>query len=67
MANAWTKFVTDHYRKMKKTNSKYQFRNALTDAATLYKQPASVNGGVLSKTGKRRSTMAKKGTRKNRK
>ena len=67
MANAWTKFATNHYNKTKKTNPSYKFRNALKDAATLYKQPGSVMGGVLSKSGKKRSTMSKKGTRKSRK
>ena len=35
--NAWTKFVTDFYRKKKSGNPAYKFKNALKDAKKEYK------------------------------
>jgi hypothetical protein len=34
----WTTFVTDLYKKNKKTNPLYMFKNALKDAAKIYKK-----------------------------
>ena len=50
MANAWTSFVTNHYKKMKKVNPAYEFKHALKDAGKLYNKTVSKPVGVMSKS-----------------
>lgn len=35
--NAWSKFVTAYYKKQKKTNKNYKFKDAMKDAKGPYK------------------------------
>ena len=37
MAETWVQFATKYYHQKKKTNPDYKFKNALKDAAPLYK------------------------------
>lgn len=64
MANAWTTFATNHYRKMKKINPSYKFKHALKDAGKLYNKTVSNPMGKMASTMRR---VVRKGgkTRKN--
>ena len=59
----WTKFVTAYYNKTKKSNPKYQFKDALADASPFYKKGnrkvaksvrKTVKRGRARKSGKKR-------------
>ena len=75
MANAWTSFVTNHYKKMKKVNPSYEFKHALKDAGKLYNKTVSTPVGVMRKSvsnmvmrkNKLRKTRKMRKTRRNRK
>jgi hypothetical protein len=47
MANAWTTFVTKHYRQMKKTNPSYKFKHALKDAGKLYNKTMKLPSNMM--------------------
>ena len=58
--SAWTKFVTSHYNKMKASNKSYKFKDAMRDAAKLYKKGAdSVSSAVTKKMRKKRTKKSK--------
>lgn len=58
--SAWTKAVTEMYKKNHKKNSSYKLKNAMKDAAKIYKK-----GGVSNKKMKSHKNMRKNtGTRK---
>jgi hypothetical protein len=75
MANAWTSFVTNHYKKMKKVNPSYEFKHALKDAGKLYNKTVSKPVGVMRKSvgnmvmrkNKLRKTRKARRSRRNRK
>jgi hypothetical protein len=58
--------VTNFYRKKNKENPDYEFKNALKDAAKIYKKTSGVTEKAPPKTGKSLKTIskAKRGTRK---
>lgn len=58
---AWTKLLTDTYKKNHKKNPSYKFKNAMKDAAKIYQKK---QGGSTSKNNKSRKN---RGTRKTRK
>jgi len=66
MANAWTSFVTNHYKKMKKVNPSYEFKHALKDAGKLYNKTVSKPVGVMRKSVSNMAMM-KKSARRTRK
>lgn len=54
--SAWTDFVTKHFKEQKKKNASYRFRDALKDAAKLYKKGSS----AMSSSTKKASNKSKK-------
>jgi len=53
MATAWTKLVTETFKKNRKTNKNYKFKDALIDAKKLYKKTTrSVGTAVVGKVTK---------------
>lgn len=59
--SAWTDFVTKHFKEQKKKNPSYRFRDALKDAAKLYKKGSSAMSSSSStkkanKSSKKRRT-----------
>jgi hypothetical protein len=65
MANAWTSFVTKHYKKMKKVDPSYEFKHALKDAGKLYNKTVSKAVGGKSKSVSKNNKTRKAGGRKN--
>jgi hypothetical protein len=60
----WTKFVTAHYNKMKATNKSYKFKDAMKDAAKLYKKDSSASASVSKKSRKTKKTKKSKTMKK---
>jgi hypothetical protein len=44
----WTKFATAHFKKQQKKNPDYKFKDALKDAAKLYKKKGGGEGEVVN-------------------
>ena len=53
MAISWIQYVTKFYRDKKKVDPKYQFRQALKDAAAARKNMTQKVSSVVSKTARR--------------
>ncbi len=64
MAETWVQFATKYYYQQKKTNPDYKFKNALKDAAPLFKK-ADKKEEKTTKPVKEKKTAkkSKKGTR----
>lgn len=60
MASAWNKFVADIYRKNKKGNPNYKFKDALKDAAPLWKNGQKSDSGDAAPTKTRRRSSSRK-------
>lgn len=58
--SAWTKFVTEHFRAQQKKNPNYKFRDALKDAAKLYKKPAASAAAAASGGSTQKKSKSKK-------
>jgi hypothetical protein len=66
--SAWTKFVTEFYKKEHAKNPDYKFKNAMKDAAKVYKKTASSDGAASGKTMKKsRKSRKSRKARKSRK
>jgi len=63
--SGWTKFVTAYYKKKRVGNASYKFKNALKDAAKVYKSSGKTE--KVAPKGKSRKAHKYHGTRKNRK
>jgi hypothetical protein len=63
MATAWTKLVTETFKKNRKTNKNYKFKDALVDAKKLYRSSSrSMGTAVVGKVTKTlRKTMKGRG------
>ena len=59
MAETWVQFATKYYYQQKKSNPDYKFKNALKDAAPLFKKNEKKNEEPIKK--------GKKGTKKDKK
>ena len=69
--SAWTIFLTKFYNDKKKTNPGYKFKDAMKDAAKVYKKsPSAESSGSTTSTRKttksRKSRRTKSRTRKSR-
>lgn len=66
----WTTFLTKFYNDKKKTNPDYQFKNAMRDAAKVYKKntPSAEDSSssIRKMTKSRKSRRTKSRTRKSR-
>ena len=62
MPSAWNQFVKKYYEEKKKTNPAYKFKQALSDAAPVWK--SQNKGGVAVVAVAAASMPAKKGSRK---
>lgn len=67
----WTKFVSAFYKKKHAANPNYQFKDALKEAAKVYKKGSSSSSETTGKTKSKKSrksrkvrTMKKRGSRK---
>ena len=57
--SAWVKFVTQFYKDKKRGNPNYSFKNAMSEAAKVYKK-----GAPPKQTKRRRCTRRRRGTRR---
>lgn len=64
--SAWTKFVTDFYKKEHAKNPDYKFKTAMKDAAKVYKKSASegASGKTMKKSRKSRKSRKARKSRK---
>tara|TARA_Y100000816_G_scaffold279654_1_gene252177 strand:- start:578 stop:784 length:207 start_codon:yes stop_codon:yes gene_type:complete len=64
MAETWVQFATKYYHQQKKSNPDYKFKNALKDAAPLFKKDdKKVEKNTKPVKEKKTAKKGKKGTR----
>tara|TARA_B100000424_G_scaffold232433_1_gene195206 strand:+ start:226 stop:429 length:204 start_codon:yes stop_codon:yes gene_type:complete len=63
MAETWVQFATKYYHQQKKSNPDYKFKNALKDAAPLFKKDKKVEKTAKPMKEKKTAKKGKKGTR----